>query len=265
MSWKLLNFDTWHEYKSSVTRQIVSAQEEGRKKAGHGLEDIRYVYRGQATSSWGLEATFDRHVRDLSIGASDKPVYDQFIAGYIQRGLEYEILDDIGLPESEKNFYFEAMARHHGLPTRLLDWTYSPYIAAFFAFTEHRACEDGQVSIWCLDVENAKICFHSGSAIEIKERPKKGNFRQLSQQGLYTRNISNQSRIEDYFDESKGRFDNTPKYPILFKCNIPVNEYINALSDLEYMGISSLTMYNDMEGLVKYHSNELIIHPDRFK
>jgi hypothetical protein len=66
------------------------------------------------------------------------------------------------LPPEEDN-EFLAYAQHYSLPTRLLDWSRSPYIAAFFAFEggETRVLSrDQPVAIWAINWRKMELLMY---------------------------------------------------------------------------------------------------------
>ena len=117
-------------------------------KALYNIRKTRYqryrsdfVYRGVASKEWGLETSLKR------LGPAyldvERPLMRNF-AKYAQPG---------EIPSSALWFRL-AVAQHHGLPTRLMDWTVSPRVATHFAtFEEEHYDKDG--AIWAVDVVKA--------------------------------------------------------------------------------------------------------------
>lgn len=101
------------------------------------------VYRGASDASAPLLTTLDR------LGGTNPPhgkadLEEHVLRNYIRYSRPH-------VRSTTSNDWEELFsAQHHGVPTRLLDWTYSPLVAAFFAT---RPCEDGERTraVWRLD------------------------------------------------------------------------------------------------------------------
>lgn len=70
------------------------------------------------------------------------------VEGHLLRNFKKYALRN--LVERDSFWYWLSVAQHHGLPTRLMDWTFSPYVALHFV-TADTECYDRDGVIWCVD------------------------------------------------------------------------------------------------------------------
>ena len=96
-----------------------------------------YVFRGQSNRAYGLETSIQRFV-----GESGNWELETRLLLAFNRYAQPER----DSPDSLMQLL--SLAQHHGLPTRLLDWTYSPLVAAYFA---SRGRPDVDGVIWGVD------------------------------------------------------------------------------------------------------------------
>ena len=101
------------------------------------------VYRGAARAEWPLFTSLDR------LGGAEQPHTKRELEPHVLRNfIRYSRPHVSSPPPSEWEML--VAAQHHGVPTRLLDWTYSPLVAAHFA-TARQSLTHGDRAVWRLD------------------------------------------------------------------------------------------------------------------
>lgn len=100
------------------------------------------VYRGSADARWGLLTSLDR------LGGVCPPHTKANLEEHILRNFIRYSRPHLAGPAANE-WELLVQAQHHGLPTRLLDWTYSPLVAAHFATLAHQP--GGEAAVWRLD------------------------------------------------------------------------------------------------------------------
>ena len=99
----------------------------------HKLSQNKFFYRGQGDDKQPLRSTFDRAVDASQSLVRERWQYEAAILREFKRRAHHHLLD---APAKNDLLEWLSLMRHHGAPTRLVDFTYSHYIASYFAFCE---------------------------------------------------------------------------------------------------------------------------------
>ena len=131
-----------------------------------------WVFRGLADSSYSLEPIIERQARSKNIPwlALEKLIASEF------KSRSRMHLDATLIPEPQDEFTWLAQMQHYGIPTRLLDFTYSPFVALYFAVRQQQyGTEPSNIRLWAIDAVAVNKRFrYVASIAEARARERAG-------------------------------------------------------------------------------------------
>ncbi|MGK5114743.1 MULTISPECIES: FRG domain-containing protein [unclassified Geodermatophilus] len=225
------SFDTWYDLKRDLIPHLFD---------GGPFQSGRYLFRGCGDAGWSLTSSFDRRFHFLP-GDQRVVLWTALLGAFretcAEHGVAPEILGD--------DRALLAFGQHHGLPTRLLDWSLSPYVASFFAFRQalDTPGATGQVALWVLDTRSSAWSAEMG--VELIAPLTGGNSRLRNQSGRFTYARTPHLTLEDYVTHL-GFADGA-----LTQFSLPRAEAVRALPDLDAMGANAANLFPDWSGLAE--------------
>jgi hypothetical protein len=219
------NVKSWREFQDRVTGEARN----------------RIIYRGQG-QPWPLRTGFHRtNRRDLRrFVLNDIPELHNALSARLNHFFR---LDDAG-----EYGAFMNLAQHHGYPTPLLDWTKSPFVAAYFAY--RAAAKEGasHVRVYAFDrglyeanVPQFRNLMMLQPHFSIVDALPIENERAVPQQGVLA--LTNLEDVEWHISKEEARIGKR----FLTAYDLPTTEAPKALRDLRLMGITDSTMFPSVE------------------
>jgi len=257
---KKIDISSWTEF-PPVINQI---------KADYGEHEIAGIkqrnlilYRGQADYDWRLNSTLERFSSvswtiesyaqlALRCGPQVESFTDRNwnLPDYSKVQSDIKTKSDIFFPYIPC-YDFWVYLRHHGFPSPLLDWTMSPYIAAFFAFAEQNAADKLAIIAYVGLPKGTKAGWEGAPQVSVQGPYVRTHRRHFLQQSWYTVCTKDEGGSQTFacHEDVFGRDD--PHQDILIKISIPRSERLNALSHLHEVNINHFTLFQSEEALMK--------------
>ena len=220
-----------------------------------------YYYRGQADAGWQLIPTFLRCLAGTKTQAAAAHKIEERLLRHF-RSRAHMFLPDALVQENEWSILsWWMLMQHHSCPTRLLDWTMSPYVATYFA-VERLSERDG--AVWFFPAEPlARFAEKRGGPLSELEAgtcflcpvnepavyPISAEYetpRSVAQQSVFT--VGSVATVNHDGMIRSTLFPNTDELPA-YKIVIPARLKMEFLHRLRQMNISAATLFPGADGL----------------
>lgn len=219
------------------------------------------VYRGMADASWGLVPSLNR------VCVHDMTLERQMLRSFRKYGYA-------DLQQVSSFWQMLAMAQQYGLPTRLLDWTYSPLVAAHFA-TEDQETYDRDGIIWCVQIDQMnrqlppalktmlqaergniftmEMLDRIGDSFEALQAISAEPFAFFFEPASAVNRIANQYALFSVCSDPAVTLDALPGTAAFFRrIVIPAAVKLEIRDKLDYINISERMIYPGLDGICKW-------------
>lgn len=264
--------NSWIELESEL-RLLETQRREGMDP--ESAIPSEFLYRGQSDSQWPLETSLERLVNgDASMLQYYRSAYSALPEIQAFTGRRW---DHLPIPNEYENwldnrfdaFMFREFAayeylaylRHHGFPSPLLDWSASPYIAAFFAFRHARPDDkNGSVAIFVYQEmpQGLKVSGSDHPNIYRLGAYTKTHQRHFLQQSNYTVCINGRGKDAKYVSHEDGGYQGENSQDALLKFIVPSSEKPVALEALSTMNITAYSLFATEDSLIESIASKLL-------
>ncbi|MBL9041542.1 MAG: FRG domain-containing protein [Myxococcales bacterium] len=240
-----------------------------------------FLYRGQANAEWLLTSSLERVV-GAKWSADQAKKFEDFSLHQFQS--KFHLYDRENVKPDSRLAWLSIM-QHYGVPTRLLDFTESSYVALYFALESYNPQSGEDFSVYAIDYSGimdrsiAHIRSKDGGFSETRQsmfdkqdmifdtvvdrfsydiawsaEPKQLNARLDRQAGSFLLSGNRGLRIQDVLDSA------LYSEVAMYKFRISHELYPNVFALLRKMNITSKSLYGDLEGLARSVKMQLQVY-----